>query len=91
MNFDLGELTDFLTFEQKFTKLHKYENCPVCGKEFRNNGLATQLVRCIINYKYIGIITNNPIMIKILKIQGFSISQDKKNIRIYLRVMNLEE
>ena len=41
--------------------------------------------------KYIGIITNNPIMIKILKIQGFSISQDKKNIRIYLRVMNLEE
>ena len=63
----------------------------VIAKEFRNNGLATQLVRCIINYKYIGIITNNPIMIKILKIQGFSISQDKKNIRIYLRVMNLEE
>lgn len=50
----------------------------VIAKEFRNNGLATQLVRCIINYKYIGIITNNPIMIKILKIQGFSISQDKK-------------
>ena len=50
----------------------------VIAKEFRNNGLASQLVRCIINYKYIGIITNNPIMIKILKIQGFSISQDKK-------------
>lgn len=63
----------------------------VIAKEFRNNGLASQLVRCIINYKYIGIITNNPIMIKILKIQGFSISQDKKNIRIYLIAMNLEE
>lgn len=50
----------------------------IIAKEFRNNGLATQLVRCIVNYKYIGIITNNPIMIKILKSQGFNISQDPK-------------
>lgn len=50
----------------------------VIAKEFRNNGLATQLVRCIINHKYIGIITNNPVMIKILKSQGFSISQEPK-------------
>ncbi|SDK17033.1 HesA/MoeB/ThiF family protein [Streptococcus gallolyticus] len=31
---------DFLTFEQKFTKLHKYDNCPVCGKDSEKHGNA---------------------------------------------------
>ena len=48
----------------------------VIAKGFRNNGLATQLVERICNFKFIGIITNNPIMIKILRAQGFTIGQD---------------
>ena len=50
----------------------------VIAKGLRNNGLATQLVKSISNYKFIGIITNNPIMIKILRAQGFTISQESK-------------
>ncbi|MBD5527670.1 MAG: GNAT family N-acetyltransferase [Lachnospiraceae bacterium] len=50
----------------------------VIAKEFRNNGFATQLVERICNFKFIGIITNNPIMIKILKEHGFTISQDSQ-------------
>lgn len=38
LTYDKAFSIDFLTFEQKFTKLHKYENCPVCGKEFKNIG-----------------------------------------------------
>ena len=31
---------DFLTFEQQFTKLHKYDDCPVCGKDLEKHGNA---------------------------------------------------
>lgn len=31
---------DFLTFEQQFTKLHKYDDCLVCGKGLEQDGNA---------------------------------------------------
>lgn len=50
----------------------------VIKKSYRNQKLATQLVDRIINYKYIGIISNNPIMIKILKSLGYMINQNEE-------------
>lgn len=49
----------------------------VIKKEFRNRGLATELVRSLGRYKSIGIITNNPIMIKILRSLGYTVIQEK--------------
>lgn len=46
----------------------------VVAKEYREIGVATQLVKQIVEYRYIGIITNNPIMIKIIKSLGYIIN-----------------
>ena len=64
----------------------------VIASEYREFGLATQLVKTIIEYKFIGIITNNPIMIKILKSLGYKINCEKDiyvNLNKNLKIKNM--
>lgn len=72
----------------------------VIAKQYREMGLATQLVNHILEYKNIGIITNNPIMIKILKSLDYRINCNKEiyinmfentNFKYMVDLYNVEE
>lgn len=50
----------------------------VVSKEYRNIGIATSLMKKLIDYDYIGVITNNPIIVKILKKLKYKVIQKEE-------------
>ena len=50
----------------------------IIAKAYREQGYASRLIGCLYRNSYVGIITNNPIMIKTIKAQGYSVCLDYK-------------